>query len=154
MSTKGIPDGYEGLTPYLSVNDGEAAIEFYKKAFGATEVMRMPGPDGKGIGHADLVFFDRMHVMLADEQLQLGHRSPGTLGGSPVLLHIYVEDVDATIERAVSAGAKLVRPVEDQFYGDRSGGIDDPFGHRWFFARQKEVLSPEEMAERAKNARG
>src|SRR5688572_27415177 len=132
MSTvKPIPDGYEGLTPYLSVKDGEAAIEFYKKAFGATEVMRMPGPEGKGIGHADLVLFGRMHVMLADEYPEMGHTSPKTLGGSPVMLHIYVEDVDATVERAVAAGAKLVRPVEDQFYGDRLGAIEDPFGHKW-----------------------
>ncbi len=150
MSTvKPIPDGYEGLTPYLSVKDGEAAIEFYKKAFGATEVMRMPGPDGKGIGHADLVLFGRMHVMLADEYPDMGHTSPQTLGGSPVMLHIYVEDVDATVDRAVAAGAKLVRPVADQFYGDRSGGIEDPFGHKWYFATMKEIVSPEEMQRRA-----
>ena len=144
-----IPDGYETITPYLSVKDGEAAIEFYKKAFGATEVMRMPGPQGKGVGHADLVLFGRMHLMLADEYPEMGHVSPQTLGGSPVLLHIYVEDVDATVERAVSAGAKLTRPLRDEFYGDRSGGIEDPFGHHWSFATRKEIVSEEEMQKRA-----
>jgi len=144
-----IPDGYETITPYLSVKDGEAAIEFYKKAFGATEVMRMPGPQGKGIGHADLVLFGRMHLMLADEFPEMGHVSPSTLGGSPVLLHIYVEDVDATVDRAVKAGAKLTRPLRDEFYGDRSGGIEDPFGHHWSFATRKEIVSEEEMQKRA-----
>lgn len=147
---KPIPDGYEMITPYLSVNDGQAAIEFYKKAFGATEVMRMPGPGGKGIGHADLLLFGRMHLMLADEYPDMGNVSPRTLGGSPVLLHVYVEDVDATVDRAVAAGAKLVRPVADQFYGDRSGGIEDPFGHQWYFATQKEIVSMEELERRAK----
>jgi PhnB protein len=148
-SVKPIPDGYETITPYLSVNDGEAAIEFYKKAFGATEVMKMPGPQGKGVGHADLLLFGRMHVMLADEYPDMGNRSPRSLGGSPVLLHVYVEDVDATVDRAVAAGAKLVRPVADQFYGDRSGGIEDPFGHQWYFATQKEIVSGEELERRA-----
>ena len=147
---KPIPDGYEMITPYLSVNDGQAAIEFYKKAFGATEVMRMPGPGGKGIGHVDLLLFGRMHLMLADEYPDMGNVSPRTLGGSPVLLHVYVEDVDATVDRAVAAGAKLVRPVADQFYGDRSGGIEDPFGHQWYFATQKEIVSMEELERRAK----
>jgi PhnB protein len=144
-----IPDGYETITPYLSVKDGEAAIEFYRKAFGATEVMRMPGPQGKGVGHADLVLFGRMHLMLADEYPEMGHVSPQTLGGSPVLLHIYVEDVDATVERAIAAGAKLTRPLRDEFYGDRSGGIEDPFGHHWSFATRKEIVSEEEMQKRA-----
>ena len=144
-----IPEGYETIIPYLSVNDGTAAIEFYKKAFGAEEVMRMPGPQGKGVGHADLLLFGRMHLMLADEYRDIGHLSPQTLGGSPVLLHIYVEDVDATIDRAVAAGAKVVRPIKDEFYGDRSGGIDDPFGHHWYFATRKEIVSEEEMAKRA-----
>lgn len=146
---KPIPDGYETTTPYLTVPDGNAAIEFYKKAFDAKEVMRMPGPEGKGVGHADLLLFDRLHIMLSDEYPEMGHRSPRTLGGTPVLLHIYVEDVDKTVERAVAAGAKLVRPVEDQFYGDRAGGIEDPSGHHWYFATQKEIISPEEMEKRA-----
>ncbi len=148
-NVKPIPDGYETVIPYLSVNDGEAAIEFYKKAFGATEVMKMPGPGGKGVGHADLLLFGRMHLMLADEFPDMGHVSPRTLGGSPVLLHVYVEDVDATVDRAVAAGAKLVRPVADQFYGDRGGAIEDPFGHHWYFATQKEVVSGEELERRA-----
>ena len=137
------------ITAYLSVNDGNAAIEFYKKAFGAEEVMRIPGPEGKGIGHADLLLFGRTHLLLADESRDIGHLSPQTLGGSPVLLHIYVEDVDATVERAVAAGAKLVRPIRDEFYGDRAGGLEDPFGHRWSFATRKEIVSDEEMVKRA-----
>ena|ERR1700741_2267734 len=144
-----IPEGYEMITAYLSVNDGNAAIEFYKKAFGAEEVMRIPGPEGKGIGHADLLLFGRTHLLLADESRDIGHLSPQTLGGSPVLLHIYVEDVDATVERAVAAGAKLVRPIRDEFYGDRAGGLEDPFGHRWSFATRKEIVSDEEMVKRA-----
>lgn len=155
MSTvKPIPEGYEHITPYLAVHDGEAAIEFYKKAFGAQEVMRMPGTNGKGIGHADLLLFGRMHLMLADEAPEVGHRGPRTLGGSAVLLHVYVEDCDAVVQRAVDAGAKLVRPVEDQFYGDRAGGIEDPFGHSWFIATQKETPSMEEMERRAKEKYG
>lgn len=151
---KPIPDGYEQVTPYLSVHDGEAAIEFYKKAFGAQEVMRMPGQGGKGVGHADLLLFGRMHVMLADEHPAINFRGPRTLGGSPVLLHIYVEDVDAVVEQAVAAGAKVVRPVKDEFYGDRSGGIEDPFGHQWHLATQKEIITPEEMAKRAESMGG
>lgn len=142
-----IPDGYDQITPYISVDDGDAAIEFYKKAFGATEVMRMPGQGGKGVGHADLLLFGRMHIMLADGMDTF--RSPRSLGGSPVLLTVFVEDVDATIERAIAAGAKLTRPVADQFYGDRSGGIEDPFGHQWFFSTHIEEVSPEEMQRRA-----
>ncbi|HEX8254082.1 MAG TPA: VOC family protein [Thermoanaerobaculia bacterium] len=151
-TVKPIPDGYEMITPYISVHDGNAAIEFYKNAFDATEVMRMPGEDGVGVGHADLLLFGRMHLMLADEHPKIGFRGPRTLGGSPVLLHVYVEDVDAVVEKAVAAGAKLVRPVADQFYGDRAGGIEDPFGHQWHFATQKEIISEEEMAKRAQNA--
>jgi PhnB protein len=145
---KPIPAGYEQITPYISVHDGDAAIEFYKQAFDAKEVLRIPGPEGKGVGHADLLLFGRMHLMLADEHPEMGFRGPRTLGGSPVLLSVYVEDVDAAVERAVAAGAKLVRPVADQFYGDRAGGIEDPFGHSWYFATQKEVISPEEMQKR------
>lgn len=146
---KPIPDGYEHITPYLAVHDGEAAIEFYKKAFDAQEVMRMPGENGKGVGHADLLLFGRTHLMLADEAPNVGHLGPRTLGGSAVTLHLYVDDVDATIARAVSAGAKLARPIEDQFYGDRAGSIEDPFGHSWFIATQKERVSEEEMKKRA-----
>jgi PhnB protein len=144
-----IPEGYETITPYLSVKDGAAAIDFYRKAFEATETQRMPGPEGKGIGHADLVLFGRMHLMLADEYPEMGHVSPQTLGGSPVLLHIYVDDVDAVIDRAVAAGAKVIRPIADQFYGDRAGGIEDPWGHHWFIATREEILSQEEVEKRA-----
>jgi PhnB protein len=151
-NVKPIPDGYETITPYLAVHDGEAAIEFYKNAFGAEEVMRMPGQDGKGVGHADLLLFGRMHIMLADEHPGMGFRGPRTLGGSPVLLHVYVEDVDATVAKAVAAGATLVREVADQFYGDRAGGIADPFGHQWYFATQKEILTAEDLATRAQSA--
>jgi PhnB protein len=147
-----IPEGYETITPYLSVKDGDAAIAFYKNAFGAEEVMRMPGPEGKGVGHADLLLFGRMHLMLADEYPDMGHRSPHTLGGSPVMLSIYVDDVDAAVDRAVQAGAKLIRPVADQFYGDRAGGIEDPFGHKWFIATRKEIVPMEEMEKRAAEA--
>ena len=150
-NVKPIPDGYEMITPYLAVDDGNAAIEFYKKAFDAQEVMRMPGQDGKGVGHADLLLFGRMHIMLADAMPE-GFRSPRALGGSPVLLSVYVDDVDAAFDRAVAAGAKVVRPVADQFYGDRAGGVEDPFGHQWYLATQKEIVSPEEMERRAATA--
>jgi PhnB protein len=147
-NVKAIPEGYEMITPYICVNDGAAAIEFYKKAFDAVEIMRMPGPDGK-IGHADLLLFGRMHLMLADEFPDMAFRSPRTLGGSPALMHIYLDDVDAAVERAVAAGAKVVRPVENQFYGDRAGGIEDPFGHHWYLATHVEDVSDEEMTRRA-----
>jgi PhnB protein len=145
---KPIPTGYEMVTPYICVNDGNAAIEFYKAAFDATVVVSMPGPDGK-IGHADLLLFGRMHLMLADEYPEMSFRGPRTLGGSPVMLHVYVDDVDATVERAVAAGATIVRPVADQFYGDRAGHIEDPFGHQWYFATQKEIVTGEELETRA-----
>ncbi|HEX8616074.1 MAG TPA: VOC family protein [Thermoanaerobaculia bacterium] len=148
-SEKPIPDGYETVTPYLSVHDGNAAIEFYKAAFGAQEIMRMPGQNGAGIGHADLLLFGRMHIMLADEHPTLGFLSPRTLGGSPVVLQVYVEDVDAAVDKAVAAGAKIVREVADQFYGDRSGSIEDPFGHGWVISTHKETLSADEMSKRA-----
>lgn len=147
-----IPEGYEMVTPYLSVHDGRAAIEFYKRAFGATEIMSMPGRDGQGIGHADLLLFGRMHIMLADEAAGTNFPSPRTLAGSPVLLVVYVDDVDATVRRAVDAGANLVREVADQFYGDRTGGIEDPFGHQWWFSTRKEIVTPEEMERRAASA--
>jgi PhnB protein len=149
---KPIPDGYHSVTPYLIVNDGARAIEFYKQAFGATETFRMEGPDGR-IGHAEIKIGDS-HVMLADEQPQIGARSPQTIGGSPVSLTLYVEDVDATVGRAVEAGAKLIRPVADQFYGDRTGGVTDPFGHVWFVATHVEDVPYEELKKRAAAAHG
>ncbi|MEO8380508.1 MAG: VOC family protein [Acidobacteriota bacterium] len=150
-SVKPVPEGYHTITPYLSVPDGEAAIEFYKKAFGAQELFRMPGMGGKGIGHAEIKIGDS-HVMLADEVPDLNFRSPQTLGGSPVMLYLYVDDSDAWFDRAVKAGAKITRPLEDQFYGDRSGCVDDPWGHRWYLSTHKEDVSPEELEKRAKKA--
>ncbi|PYU93668.1 MAG: glyoxalase [Acidobacteria bacterium] len=144
---KPIPQGYHTATPYLIVNDGAKAIEFYKKAFGATELFRMAGPDGK-IGHAEIKIGDSP-IMLADEVPAMGHRSPQSLGGSPVSILLYVEDVDAVFNQAVAAGAKVARPVADQFYGDRTGGVTDPFGHAWYIATHKEDVSSEELQKRA-----
>ena len=145
--TKPIPEGYHTATPYLIVKDGARAIEFYKKAFGATELMRMADPSGK-IGHAEIKIGDSP-IMLADEVTEMGYRSPQSLGGSPVSILLYVEDVDAVFSQAVAAGAKVQRPVKDQFYGDRIGGVTDPFGHAWYIATHKEDVSPEEMRKRA-----
>jgi PhnB protein len=144
---KPIPEGYYTITAYVCVSNGAAAIDFYKRAFGAKEVMRMPGPDGK-IGHADLIIGDS-HIMLADEYPEMDFRSPRTLGGSPVMLHLYVDDCDAWFDRAVQAGAKITRPLQDQFYGDRGGGLEDPFGHKWYISTHKEDVSEEQMKERA-----
>ena len=143
---KPIPEGYHNVTPYLIVDGAAAAIEFYKKVFGATEVMRMPAPGGR-IGHAEIRIGDS-HVMLADENPEMNARSPKSVGGSPLSLLLYVEDVDKTVEHAVAAGAKLERPVEDKFYGDRMGGIKDPFGHQWYVGTHIEDVSPEEMKKR------
>ena len=144
---KPIPEGYEGVTPYLCVRDAARAIDFYKQALGAIEVVRLAGPSGK-IGHADLLI-GRAHVMLSDEFPEMGVRSPQTLGGSPVSLELYTEDADALFARAVAAGAKVLRPVADQFYGDRGGKLEDPFGHVWWIATHKTDVSPEEMERRA-----
>ena len=135
------------LTPFLTVKDARAVVEFYKKAFGATELFRMAGPDGK-IGHAEIKIGDSP-IMLADEVPAMGHRSPHSLGGSPVSILLYVEDVDAVFDQAVAAGAKVARPVADQFYGDRTGGVTDPFGHAWYIATHKEDVSSEELQKRA-----
>ena len=135
-TVKPVPDGYHTITPYLSVHDGEAAIEFYKAAFDAKEHFRMPGPDGKGIGHAELQIGDS-RLMLANEYPEIKFRGPKSLGGSPVMMHLYVEDCDAWFERAVKAGAKVTRPLADQFYGDRGGGLEDPFGHTWYISTHK-----------------
>jgi PhnB protein len=143
---KPIPDGYHSVTPYLIVQGGEGAIAFYQKALGAAEVMRMS--DAGKVRHAELKIGDS-RIMLADEHPELNAFSPKTIGGSPISIHLYVEDVDAVVERAIAAGAKLIRPVADQFYGDRTGGIEDPFGHRWFVATHKEDLSIEEIRQRA-----
>jgi PhnB protein len=144
---KSIPEGYHTATPYLIIKDAAKAIEFYKKAFGATELMRMAQPDGK-VGHAEIKIGDSP-IMLADEFPEMGSRSPQSLGGSPVSLYLYVDDVDALAKQAEAAGAKVVRPVKDQFYGDRSGSFEDPFGHQWHLATHVEDLAPEELHKRA-----
>lgn len=143
---KAIPDGYPRVTPYLIVDDADAAIDFYISVLGAEERMRMPGPDDK-VGHAELAIGESL-IMLADEFPDMGARSPKAVGGSPVTIHVYVEDADATVALAVNAGATVTRPVEDKFYGDRGGEVLDPFGHRWSIASHVEDLSPEEMQQR------
>jgi PhnB protein len=143
---KPIPDNYNRVTPYLVVEGAAKAIDFYSGVFGAVEQMRMPAPGNK-IGHAEIKIGGSV-VMLADAVPEMGHKSPKALGGSPISLLLYVENADATVEKAVQAGAKLVRPVEDQFYGDRMGGIEDPFGHHWYVATHVEDVSPEEMKRR------
>jgi PhnB protein len=147
---KPIPEGYHTATPYLVVNGAAAAIDFYKKAFGAIELFRLPGPGGK-IGHAEIKIGDSP-IMLADEHPEVGARSPHSYGGSPISILLYFEDVDAVFKEAVAAGAKVERPVADQFYGDRSGGVKDPFGHIWFIHTHKEDVSPEEMERRMAQA--
>ena len=144
---KPIPDGYPRVTPYLIVDGASAAIEFYTSVFGAAERMRMAAPDDK-VGHAELEIGDSM-IMLADEAPDMDARSPRAVGGTPVSLHVYVEDVDSVFERAVQAGAKGLRPVEDRFYGDRSGSFEDPYGHRWHVATHVEDIPADEMEERA-----
>ena len=144
---KPIPEGYHSVTPYLIFKGASDAIEFYKNALGASEVMRLDDPGGR-IHHAEIKIGDS-RIMLADEHPELQAHSPKTIGGSPVSMHVYVADVDAAVVRAVRAGAKLVRPVADQFYGDRTGGIEDPFGYRWFIATHKEDLTMDEIRRRA-----
>src|SRR4051794_20611494 len=146
MAVKPIPDGYHTATPYLIIKGAAGAIEFYKKAFGATELLRFGGPDGK-VGHAEIRIGDSP-IMLADEFPEMGARSPQALGGSPVSILLYVADVDALAERAVAAGAQVVRPVKDQFYGDRSGTFANPYGHVWTIATHTEDVAPAEMHKR------
>jgi PhnB protein len=146
-SVKAIPEGYHSVTPYLIVDDAAGAIEFYRKVFGASELMRMPAPDGR-IGHAELRIGDS-RIMLADEFPEMGILGPKAVGGTPVTISVYVEDVDAVFARALSAGATELRAVETQFYGDRSGQFEDPFGHRWSVATHVEDVPPDEMARRA-----
>lgn len=147
MTVKPIPDGYHSVTPYLSIKGAAEAIEFYKRAFGAVELFRLAASGGE-IGHAEIRIGDSA-IMMADPCETSAFRSPEALGGSSVGLHIYVEDVDTLFARAVNAGAKVVRPVQDQFYGDRTGTLEDPFGHVWFLATRKEELTPDEIARRA-----
>ncbi|MBO0732047.1 MAG: VOC family protein [Acidimicrobiaceae bacterium] len=144
--TKPIPDEYPRVMPYLHVDGAKAAIDFYTAVFGAQQRMAMPGPEGK-IGHAELSIGDSI-IMLADEFPDMGARGPKSVGGSPVTIHVYVEDVDATFDKALKAGATALRPVEDKFYGDRGGEFEDPYGHRWSIASHVEDVSPEEMQRR------
>jgi PhnB protein len=148
MKTKAIPEGYNALTPYLSVRDAKKAIEFYKKAFGAKEVGRISMPDGS-IGHAELQLGDSK-IMLAEENKQWGNLSPDTLGGSPITLSLYVEDVDKVFDRALKEGAKVIGDmvVKDQFHGDRGGSLTDPFGHKWAIMTHIEDVNFEELQKR------
>jgi PhnB protein len=144
---KPIPDGYPQVTPYLYVDGGNDAIAFYSNVFGAKERMRMGGPDGQ-IGHAELQLGQGL-IMLADRNPELGIRDPKEIGGTPVTISVYVEDVDSVFDAAIEAGATELRAVEDQFYGDRSGQFEDPFGHHWSVATHVEDVPPEEMEKRA-----
>jgi len=143
---KAIPEGYHTATPYLIVNGASQAIDFYKQVFGATELCRMPSPEGR-IGHAELKVGDSV-IMLADEVREMGYRSPRALGGSAVSLLLYVEDVDSVFNKAIEAGGTVQRPIANQFYGDRSGTLEDPFGHIWTIATHVEDVPPEEMKKR------
>jgi PhnB protein len=147
MAVKPIPEGYHSITPYLVVNNADAAIDFYKRAFGATELFRFPMPDGK-VGHAEIRIGNSV-VMLADEFPDMDARGPRSYGGTPVSLMLYVENVDSMAKRAEQAGAKVVRPVENKFYGDRSGTFEDPFGHTWHISTHVEDVEPDELHRRA-----
>jgi PhnB protein len=147
MAVKPVPDGYHTATPYLVVKGAADAIEFYKKAFGAIEIFRMSAPDGR-MGHAEIRIGDSP-IMLADEFPEMGWCAPQSSGYPPMSLYLYVNDVDATTQKAVAAGAKELRPVKDQFYGDRSGSIADPFGHCWNIATHKEDVPPDELKRRS-----
>ena len=146
-NVKPIPDGYRTVTPHLYVKGGAEALEFYQKAFGAKELSRFPMPDGR-LGHAEIQIGDS-RIMLADEFPEMNARGPKSLGGTSVSIALYVEDVDSFVQRAVAAGAKVTQPVKNQFYGDRTGGLEDPFGHAWHVATHIEDISLEEMQRRA-----
>jgi PhnB protein len=150
MAVKPIPDGYHSVTPYLIIQGAAQAIEFYKKAFNAEELLRFPMPDGR-LGHAEIKIGDSP-IMMADEFPEMGYRGPQALGGTTVSILLYVRDVDALAAQAVAAGAKVLKPVQDQFYGDRSGTFADPFGHVWTIATHKEDVSHEEMQRRMASA--
>ena len=148
MPVKTIPEGYHSVTPYLIVRGAAEAIDFYRKAFGAVELFRFPSPDGK-IGHAEIKIGDSP-IMMADEHPDMGYKGPQTIGGSPVSLMIYVEDVDTVFNQAVAAGATIKEALQDKFYGDRMGTVTDPFGHVWHISTHKEDVSMDEMQERMK----
>jgi len=151
-AVKPIPDGYHSVTPYLSISGAAAAIDFYKKAFGAVELFRMEQPDGR-IGHAEIKIGDSP-IMLADEYPEMNSIGPKTLGGTSVSLLVYVKDVDTVFKTAIEAGAQERGPVENKFYGDRMGSLIDPFGHIWHVGTHVEDVSPEEMEKRAAAAHG
>ncbi len=151
-NVKPIPEGYHSVTPYLIIKGAAEAIDFYKKAFGATELFRMAQPDGK-VAHAEIKIGDSP-IMLSDEHPEMGYKSPTSLGGTPLSIMIYVEDVDTIFKQALAAGGEEQKPLQDQFYGDRSGTLKDPFGHIWHVATHIEDVSPEEMDKRAKAAHG
>ena len=146
MSATPIPAGYHTVTPYLAIKNAVKALEFYKTTFGATETSKLMLPDGR-LGHAEIRLGDSV-IMLSDEFPEYGGKSPETLGGSPVSIHLYVEDVDVFFKRALAAGAKERKPITDQFYGDRSGQLEDPFGHLWWVATHREDVAPEELRKR------
>jgi PhnB protein len=145
-NVKPIPDGYHNVTPYLFIRGAGAAVDFYKKVFGAKELMRIPGPIGQ-VMHAELRIGDSI-IMLSDENPKMGAMSPQTAGGISMSLHLYMENVDAVVQKAVDEGAKLIRPVQNQFYGDRTGTVIDPFGHMWSVATHVEDVAPDEMQRR------
>jgi PhnB protein len=145
---KPVPDGHRTVAPYLAIKNAASALEFYKQAFGAIETYKLIIPDGR-VGHAEIRLGDSL-IMLADEFPEFGSKAPASLGGSPVSIHLYVEDVDAFVKKAVAAGARELKPVADQFYGDRSGQLQDPFGHLWWVATHKEDVAPEELQKRVR----
>jgi PhnB protein len=148
MATKPVPEGYTSITPYLTVDDGRGAIDFYKRAFGATERGIMKAPDGK-IAHAELLIGDAV-IMVSDKFPQSVCQTPKELGGTTVAIFLFVEDVDATVQDAVDAGATITMQPEDQFWGDRLGQVTDPFGNVWQIATRVEDLTPEEIEERGR----
>ena len=151
MAVSPIPAGHHTVTPHMVLRNSAQAIEFYKKAFGAVEIMRMPGPEGKGIGHAELKIGDSF-IYMADEWPGTSLSSPEKLGGTTVSIHLYVKDADALFKQAVAAGAKVEMPLMDMFWGDRFGKVMDPFGHSWSIATHKEDVPPDEMARRGAEA--
>ena len=151
MAVSYIPEGQHTVTPHLVMRGAGKAIEFYKKAFGATELMRMPGPDGTSLMHAEIKIGDS-HVFLADEFPDSNCAAPAKLGGTTVAIHLYVKDADATFNQAITAGAKVSMPLMNMFWGDRFGKVTDPFGHEWSIATHVEDVPPEEMGKRAEEA--
>jgi PhnB protein len=147
-SVKPIPEGHRTVTPYLAIKNAAGALEFYKKAFGAVETYKLIIPDGR-VGHAEIRLGDSL-IMLSDEFPEFGGKAPEALGGSPVSIHLYVDDVDAFFKRALAAGAHELKPIANQFYGDRSGQLQDPFGHLWWVATHREDVAPDEMQKRVR----